>query len=102
MKLTLAAIAALVLMMAVSDSAHAFLKKSKQQQQDCAQPTCPPPPVYPYGGGPWFAPCLNVRPPFPPFSGVLPAPAPPSMGGCPLPQHPYIRSPRDFFMYYDR
>jgi hypothetical protein len=23
-------------------------------------------------------------------------------GGCPLPQHPYARSPRDFFMYYER
>jgi hypothetical protein len=24
------------------------------------------------------------------------------MGGCPLPTHPYIRSPRDYFMFYDR
>jgi len=63
-----------------------------------------PPPVYPYGGGPWNAPCYNVRPCFPPFNGVLPPMnnGGGNMGGCPLPTHPYVRAPRDYFMFYDR
>lgn len=75
----------------------------------CGQGACPqfcvpaPPPVYPYGGGPWNGPCYWVQPPCPPFNGMLPPMNNNAgMGGCPLPTHPYVRSPRDYFMYYDR
>jgi hypothetical protein len=38
-----------------------------------------------------------------PFNGILPTPGGDGGGaGGGFPQHPYIRSPRDFFMYYDR
>jgi hypothetical protein len=63
------------------------------------------PPVYPYGGGPWNGGCVWVQPCCPPFNGMLPPMnnnGPGINGGCPLPQHPYARSPRDYFMYYDR
>jgi hypothetical protein len=50
-----------------------------------------------YGG--YMAP----QPPMP-FNGVLPMPPRGNGmgGGFPFAQHPYIRAPRDFFMYYDR
>lgn len=83
--------------------------------QGCGVPSCGPqgcgsgmyipaaPPVYPYGGGPWNGGCVPVMPCCPPFNGMLPAMNNgQNCGGCPLPQHPYARSPRDFFMYYDR
>lgn len=69
----------------------------------CA-PVCMPYPhsTYPYGPacsaayGPDMRPCM-------PFNGILPTLGDGGNGGgCPFPQHPYIRSPRDFFMYYDR
>jgi hypothetical protein len=66
--------------------------------------TVPPPePVYPWGWGYPYGPGIMVRPPFPPFQGILPVPdRRPQVVGCALPQHPYARSPRDYFMYYDR
>lgn len=65
--------------------------------------------------GPGYCP----RPPYPPFQGMVPGPPGPRGGpggagvggpggpGGPLgsptfPTHPYARSPRDFFMYYDK
>ncbi len=51
-------------------------------------------------------PAHQVRPPFQPFNGLLPVQDNGGGGGgragFGLPQHPYARSPRDFFMYYDR
>jgi hypothetical protein len=74
-----------------------------------------------------YGPGYCVKPCFPPFQGVLPGPppgtqpggpwgwcpppagaarapgAPPGPPGSPtFPTHPYARSPRDYFMYYDR
>ena len=48
-----------------------------------------------YGG--YYYPSYNVTPPFPPFQGVLPIPAG-AAGHARFPSHPYVRSPRDFFM----
>jgi hypothetical protein len=66
-----------------------------------------------------YGPSHCVYPPYPPFQGMVPGP-PPGRGGPggagpgaagaaggPLgsptfPTHPYARSPRDFFMYYDK
>lgn len=67
-----------------------------------------------------YGPAHCVYPPFPPFQGMVPGPPPPKFGpggpggvcgpggpcgpaGSPtFPTHPYARSPRDFFMYYDK
>lgn len=94
-----------------------------------AQPNCgcyfPPIPQAPDACGPGFywtstcglvyGPAYCVRPPFPPFQGMVPGPPKPRVGpnGMPLsgpggidspvfPTHPFARSPRDFFMYYDK
>jgi hypothetical protein len=70
--------------------------------------------------GPAYCP----RPCYPPFQGMVPGPPPPRPGAAPgapgapgvagpagpygpagsptFPTHPYARSPRDFFMYYDK
>jgi hypothetical protein len=49
-----------------------------------------------YGGV--YGPNYNIYPPFAPWQGLLPAPNP--NGG--FPSHPYVRSPRDYFMYENR
>jgi hypothetical protein len=61
-----------------------------------------------------YGPSHCVYPPYPPFQGMVPGPPPQRGGpggvagpGGPLgsptfPTHPYARSPRDFFMYYDK
>ena len=68
-----------------------------------------------------YGPAYCLQPPYPPFQGMVPGPPPPRIGpdGRPLPPgtpgappgtagmpgfptHPYARSPRDFFMYYDK
>ena len=41
----------------------------------------------------WYGPSYNVYPPFPPVGGV-----PPNIQ-CGMPYNPFVRSPRDFFMY---
>lgn len=52
-----------------------------------------------------YGPNYNLRPPFPPFNGMLPPPPwaqPPAAAGALVPEfpsHPYARSPRDYFMY---
>jgi hypothetical protein len=54
-----------------------------------------------------YGPMYYVRPPFPPYGGVIPGPCPQNNGmGGPLgagvvPTHPWARSPRDFFMIDD-
>src|SRR5579875_251999 len=64
-----------------------------------------------------YGPAHCPYPPFPPFQGMVPGPPPKPCGpagpggagsglgaiGSPtFPTHPYARSPRDFFMYYDK
>jgi hypothetical protein len=65
-----------------------------------------------------FGPGYCLRPCFPPFQGMIVGPPPKPAGpGGPMggpcagpgvlnspvfPTHPYARSPRDYFMYYDR
>jgi hypothetical protein len=88
-----------------------------------AQPNCgcyyPPIPQAPDACGPGFywtnncgmvyGPAYCLRPPYPPFQGMVLPPKPPCGpgGGGPgagalFGTHPYARSPRDFFMYYDK
>lgn len=91
-----------------------------------AQPNCgcyyPPIPQAPDACGPGFywtsvcgltyGPAYCLTPPYPPFQGMVPGPPGPRGGpggggsgaaGSPtFPTHPYARSPRDFFMYYDK
>jgi hypothetical protein len=74
------------------------------------------------GCGMTYGPSHCVYPPYPPFQGMVPCPTPrggppgaPGAPGAPglagpggpmasptFPTHPYARSPRDFFMYYDK
>ena len=61
-----------------------------------------------------YGPAHCVYPPYAPFQGMVPAPprpagpgrmgpgGPGAMNSPTFPTHPYARSPRDFFMYYDR
>lgn len=58
-----------------------------------------------------YGPSHCVYPPYPPFQGMVPGPpncgpgGPGGPGGAnspTFPTHPYARSPRDFFMYYDK
>jgi hypothetical protein len=60
-----------------------------------------------------YGPAHCVYPPYPPFQGMVPCPprggpggagpgGPGAMGSPTFPTHPYARSPRDFFMYYDK
>jgi hypothetical protein len=50
-----------------------------------------------YGYGQMYGPNLNVYPPFPPFNGMVFGPC--GGNGSPLmPTHPFVRSPRDYFM----
>jgi hypothetical protein len=103
--------------------AWAMLATSAQAQQYYpAQAPCPciyPPRVAPdmcggyfycSNGCTWYGPSYNVYPPFPPVSGVVPGccggpPTPTQFGqqqqqaGVALPYNPYMRSPRDFFMW---
>ena len=107
MKSVISAIAVLLLAIVAVQSVHAshLCGPHGCAPQACCPPVCMPSPVpvYPYGGGPWCGPCVWVQPCRPPFNGVLPMPQNQGLdGGCPLPQHPYARSPRDYFMYYDR
>jgi hypothetical protein len=92
-----------------------------------AQPQCgcyyPPIPQAPDACGPgyyWtsvcgltYGPGYCLTPPYPPFQGMVPGPPGPRGGnggnggngaaGSPtFPTHPYARSPRDFFMYFDK
>jgi hypothetical protein len=60
-----------------------------------------------------YGPAHCVYPPYRPFQGMVPGPPPPrgpggqmagpgGMASPTFPTHPYARSPRDFFMYYDK
>jgi hypothetical protein len=82
---------------------------------------CIPPPCAPNACGPgnycqnWcgmtYGPGYNLYPPFPPFQGMIPGPPQQGNGNgngdgmlnSPVfPTHPYARSPRDYFMIYER
>lgn len=90
----------------------------------CSPPVVRPPAPDACGPGFWctgmcgmpYGPNYCLRPPFPPFNGVLPYPSSvlpnfpsarppqggPGMQGSPLfPTHPYARGPRDYFMTED-
>jgi hypothetical protein len=60
-----------------------------------------------------YGPSHCVYPPYAPFQGMVTPPppcrgpgagpgGPGAMGSPTFPTHPYARSPRDFFMYYDK
>ena len=51
-----------------------------------------------------YGPNYNLTPPYPPFQGMVCPPNNGNGGGQQpaFPTHPYARSPRDFFMYYDK
>ncbi len=55
-----------------------------------------------------YGPNHCVYPPFAPFQGMVPGPpncgpgGPGGIGSPTFPTHPYARSPRDYFMIYDR
>jgi hypothetical protein len=54
-----------------------------------------------------FGPNYNLYPPFAPWNGALFPPAQAGgqgggIGGVGFPTHPFARSPRDFYMYYER
>ena len=120
MKPLLTSLSVLLLVVGTADHAFAWHKHKKKDgcaaADDCGQ-GCGSQPCGPQGCGPQmgmppgmpvfpsYAPPPGIfgPPPFPPFQGVLPASnGGPPISGCPLPQHPYARSPRDFFMYGDR
>ncbi|HZV05050.1 MAG TPA: hypothetical protein VE999_08225 [Gemmataceae bacterium] len=91
-----------------------------QPQCGCYYPPIPQAPDMCNPGYYWTSICgLNygpahcVYPPYPPFQGMVPGPPNRGPGGGPgggpgaagsptFPTHPYARSPRDFFMYYDK
>lgn len=66
---------------------------------------CQPPVQYVTDRAGNVYPTWQVRPPFQPFNGLLLTQddgGNANRGPAGLPQHPYARSPRDFFMYFDR
>ncbi len=115
-----------------------------QHYAGCYYPSIPQNPDACGPGFYWTSPCgltygpaYCLRPPYPPFQGMVPGPPPQRMPGAPgapgvsgapgmpgmpgmpnsvgfvpganpqscppmFPTHPYARSPRDFFMYYDK
>jgi hypothetical protein len=77
-----------------------------------AQPCYAPIPQAPDACGPghycynWcgmaYGPSWCVYPPFAPFQGAIPGPKNCALNSPTFPTHPYARSPRDYFMIYDR
>jgi hypothetical protein len=72
-----------------------------------AQCCCSPIPQAPdaCGRGFYYSTCMTnygpmyyLRPPFPPYQGVVPGPAPKQPQSPLFPTHPFARGPRDFFM----
>ena len=92
----------------------ASVAQAQQYPWPCAKTPpvyCPVPPLRaPDACGPGFyapnqfgmvyGPNFNVYPPFPPFQGMLPIPSCPNNGGGSpgFATHPFLRSPRDFYM----
>jgi hypothetical protein len=104
MKATVTCLGALVVALALASTSHAQYAPwcgFQRQAPDACRPgfICQN-----YCGAP-YGPNWNVRPPFPPFNGILP---PPNWNGggqnLPpvFPTHPYARGPRDYFMYEGR
>ena len=98
MKATVSCLGALVVALAVSGSARAdhpyfFGCGNRPHAPDAFGGgfMC-----YNYCGAP-YGPNFAVRPPWPPFQGMLPPPDPNGDGGQFM-THPYARGPRDFFM----
>ena len=102
MKATVSCLGALVVALAVSGSARAdhpyfFGCGNRPHAPDALGPgyTC-----YNYCGAP-YGPNYCVRPPWPPFQGMLPLPDG-NGGGGQFMTHPFARGPRDFFMLDSR
>lgn len=103
MKATVSCLGALIVALACSGAARAdhpyfFGCGNRLQAPDACGPgfVC-----YNYCGAP-YGPNYCLRPPWPPFNGML---NPPNWGGPTppmFPTHPYARSPRDFFMIDSR
>lgn len=95
MKAILAAVGALGLLAASHSAASAqWFPPCRPQAPDA----CGPGMYYSHPCGMIYGPSYNVRPPFPPFQGLLPVP---KKDACPemlFPTHPYARGPRDYFM----
>ena len=100
-------------MSAIRLCSAALLAVALSASSASAQYPCLAPPQAPDACGPGYY-CTNacgmrygpgycLYPPFPPFQGMVPGPPPKGAPGSPMfPTHPYARSPRDFFMYFDR
>jgi hypothetical protein len=105
----------------------AGLAHAQQPYKGCYYPPIPHAPDMCNPGYYWtsvcgltYGPAHCIYPPYPPFQGMVPGPPPRPYGpGAPrgpgagpggpgamnsptFPTHPYARSPRDFFMYYDK
>jgi hypothetical protein len=50
----------------------------------------------------WGRPVVGVYPPFGPWAGALPPPSNGNGNGGMFPTHAFARSPRDYFMWYER
>ncbi len=97
----------------------AGLAQAQQPYCGCYYPPIPQAPDMCNPGYYWtsscgltYGPSHCVYPPYAPFQGMVPGPPNRGPGGGPggpggassptFPTHPYARSPRDFFMYYDK
>jgi hypothetical protein len=96
MKATVSCLGALALVLALGGTARAdhpyfFGCGNRLQAPDALGPgyMC-----YNYCGCP-YGPNYCLRPPWPPFQGMI---LPPNPNGPQFPTHPYARGPRDFFM----
>jgi hypothetical protein len=111
MKATFIGLAAVLLAGAAVASASAAPPPGRPQAPDA----CGPGRYAANCCGQWYGPNYCLRPCYPPFNGLLPAPPRPTcngngngngnggdgpgFGGIPVfPTHPFARSPRDFFM----
>jgi hypothetical protein len=100
MKATIAGLAALFALAVLAPASHAQYCRPFYPQ--CWAPipqapdACGPGSYCVNGCGQMYGPNYNVYPPFPPFNGMVFGP---SGNGSPLmPTHPFVRSPRDYFM----
>jgi len=102
MKATVSCLGALVVALAITSAARATDPFSYCFQRQAPDATGPGFISYNYYGAP-YGPNYYVRPPWPPFNGLLPVPQNQANGGGPMfPTHPYARGPRDYFMYEGR
>jgi hypothetical protein len=97
MKATVTGLGALVVVLALcggarADQPYSFAYGNRLQAADACGPGFI---YYNYNGAP-YGPNYSIRPPWPPFNGMLP-PSDWGNNGA-FGNHPYARSPRDYFM----